>query len=199
MDLIKVIDGLQGVGGIGLLKTLVYLYVGAKGIQEACKWISSQLNNYHTRKENDEKDQETLSTVFKNNKKFKEDIEILQEQVDKLQSADDAQNERLDKIIESIKNLSDMITLNNRETREAEVATIRAQLLTLSDKAEKEQTITLADLETFDDLQQLYLRKGGNSHFKHSIIPTYFSYPVRDLNGNIASEVIERIRQDCEV
>ena len=200
MDLIKVINEFSNVGVVVILQVLVYAYIGVKATQEIYKWFLGLFNAYSDKRSQDQQDEETLASVSKDREYFNSEIKAIKENqahtsiiIGQLQASDTIMKEQLNLITNSIQNLSSMIEEDRNQTRISNVATIRAQLLNIAEKAEREGSITLADLETFDDLQKLYLEKGGNSHFKHAIIPKYFQYPVRDLNGLIAHDVIKSI------
>jgi len=200
MDLIKVINEFSNVGVVVILQVLVYVYIGVKATQEIYRWFLGLFNAYSDKRSQDQQDEETLASVSKDREYFNSEIKAIKENqahtsiiIGQLQASDTIMKEQLNLITNSIQNLSSMIEEDRNQTRISNVATIRAQLLNIAEKAEREGSITLADLETFDDLQKLYLEKGGNSHFKHSVIPKYFQYPVRDLNGLIARDVIKSI------
>lgn len=156
LSFLKEIDNI-GVGNSIRLIFLAFAFV--MGVWKIVEWTLDKLNLYH----NKLSAKETLET----------DIEALK-------ASDVKQTQNIEDLKTGLKEIKDLLETFKQNERQATVAQIRPQLLHLYYKCTEQGYVTQAELETFDDLSQIYLSNKGNASFKHKIIPEFMKLPIKN-------------------
>lgn len=158
-DFIRAVSELSGTT---VLMLVVFGFVAIKQFYEAVAWAKARLNDWRTEKNGLEKKDESIeSRISKLEKRGEwQYTELLN------------QSAKLDQIV-------DLIQCNKKDDDAVTIATARATLNTLASAILAKGYLTDVEYDTFTDLSDIYLSKGGNHAMKDKIIPAVKSLPVR--------------------
>ena len=161
-DLLSLVKAVEESPFVSIVAIILFI-AAIKGFYEFVKWIKIELNKwYQTKHEEQEKDE----TIF--------------ERLDKLESENTEQTNKVTDISTTLNNINNEIKGIREDYTKVTVALTRASLHALCDDLKDRDYITEAEYETFIDLRDVYLASGGNAVFKNKIIPYVESLPVKD-------------------
>lgn len=144
---------------------IIVMFIAAiKGVYEFIKWIKAELNEWYTKKyTTDEK---------------KENIE---ERIIQLEKNDEKQFKILDEFSKSLSTIDGKLDdLTSNQAQEA-VALTRASLNNMYPILKEQGYLTKSQYETWSNLADIYLARGGNHVFAQKIIPEIEKLEVKDI------------------
>ena len=115
------------------------------------------------------------------NIKTKSDIqnEEHKKRLETLETYVDSHYKQIESISEDLKNITKTIELNEEKHNAETIATCRSTLYRLYTEAMKKGYVSQIELETFEDIANVYVNAGGNHTMKDKIIPEFYSLPIQ--------------------
>ena len=187
MDIINFLNQVKSIGLLNFLIVLIMLMLAFKTGYDFCIWIRDTfLKGYHKKEDAKENEQETIEEHENRLKSVEKDIvEIKGHMNDIVELKDSLRNVvlQMNQISDAIKGVNQSILEEKEDRRKVTVAQIRSTLSKLyEDGKAKNGIVTEREMETFTELADIYLDKGGNSAFKNFYIPEYNKFTVKDSN-----------------
>lgn len=148
-----------------LVEIIIFLLLAVtavKGAIEGFKYIKGLFDNYHTKKSGEEKKEQTVD-----------------ERITKLEEHDKWQYNELQIQSAVLMELKQMLVEMKAENDKNVIATNRHALNQIATKVIQRGYITQTEYETFKDLSDIYLAKGGNHTMKDKIIPEVLNLPIK--------------------
>lgn len=168
--MIAFLNGIAEIGGLNALTFIILFFFAVREGYNFCIWIKEILDKYHAKKNKSESVEEQFETLKKINEKEDQEIALLRKQF-----------EEFKKEQEHCKNISN----------DYHIAIIRNTLYHIYNRCKKYGYIDQAGFEAFENLKKFYLEYGGNSIFKHKVIPYIENLTVKGIefdNPNIEDE-----------
>ena len=160
MEMIAFINGIAEIGGLTALTFIILFFFAVREGYNFCVWVKEILDKYHAKQNKTENVEEQFETLKKMNEKEDEEIALLRKQF-----------EAFKKDQEHCKSISN----------DYHIAIIRNTLYHIYNRCKKYGYIDQAGFEAFEDLKKFYLEYGGNSIFKHKVIPYIESLSVKGI------------------
>ena len=146
---------------IGIVMTILIVILALMELEKILKWIKGKFEGYH---------------------KIKTTDEDFHKKVDDLATAHQENVKLLQKIDESVNKINERLDFVEEERKLDTQASLRATLYRLYESLKDEDSLTSTQYEVFHDAAQRYLNAGGNSVFKHKIIPFMENKCIKDVN-----------------
>lgn len=149
-------------GGLNALTFLILFFFAVRESYNFCIWVKTDiLDKYHNKKNLHENTEEQFEALKEMNQKEDKEIEYLKKQIEELK--------------EQYAHCS-----NNQV--EYHLAIVRNTLYHIYNRCRKHGYIDQAEYESFESLKMFYLNNGGNSIFKHKVIPYIDSLTVKGID-----------------
>lgn len=158
-DFIRAVSDLSGTT---VLMLVVFGFVAIKQFYEAVAWAKARLEDWRDKKNGIEKKEASVESR----------LSLLEERGEWQYQELMKQSQTLDKIVE-------MMEKNSADQDAVTIATARATLNQIATKSLADGYISEADYETFENLAQIYLAKGGNHTMKQKTIPAVEKLPIK--------------------
>lgn len=160
--MIAFLNTLAELGGLNALTFLILFFFAFREGYNFCIWVKTEiLDKYHNKTKRFENTQSEFKELKEMNQKEDKEIEYLKKQVQELR--------------EQYSHCS--------ETQiEYHLAIVRNTLYHIYNRCRKYGYIDQAEYESFESLKTFYLNNGGNSIFKHKIIPYIDSLTVKGID-----------------
>ena len=187
MEVINFLNQVKSIGVLNFLIVLIMLMLAFKTGYEFCIWVRDTLfKGYHKKKDAEEDKEKTLEQHENRLKSVEKDVvEIKGHMNDVVELRDSLRNVvlQMNQISNDVKCINNSISEEKEDRRKVTVAQIRSTLSSLyEDGKAKNGVVTEREMETFTELADIYLSKGGNSAFKNFYIPEYSKFTVKDSN-----------------
>lgn len=153
--MIKLIEMLEDIGPVAAVALFWIAIMALKELIEMYRWFKARLEEWSDKKNGIERREESEE----------ERLSKLEAQYSKLDS-------KFDKMYE-------LIVQQQKDNDEVVVANSRATLNTLAEQISAKGYMTETEYDTFMDLSDMYLKKGGNHSMKDKVIPYIKSLPVK--------------------
>jgi len=158
-DTISLFEEMSNFGVGNSIKIIFLTFASIMGIWKMVEWILDKLNLYH---------------------KSASAKEELVQDIEALKVSDAKKTQSINELKAGLNEIKELFQSLKEDENKKAIAMIRPDLLNLYYKCMAQKYVTQADLETFDELAQIYLKKGGNSSFKHKIIPEFMDLPIKN-------------------
>lgn len=159
--MITFLNTIAELGGLTALTFIIIFFFAVREGYNFCIWVKTEiLDKYHNKKNKTESTEEQFNVLKQMNEK--EDHEI----------------EQLRKDINELREEQKMCHITQRTYH---LAIIRNTLYHIYNRCKKYGYIDQAEYETFESLRNIYLDNGGNSIFKHKIIPYLESLTIKGI------------------
>ena len=115
------------------------------------------------------------------NIKTKADIqnEEYLKRLEKLETYVNSHYQKILVISEDLKKITETIKENEKKHNAETIATCRSTLYRLYIEAMQKGYVTQIELETFEDIANVYISAGGNHTMKDKIIPEFYFLPIK--------------------
>lgn len=142
----------------------IILFIAAvRGLYEFVKWVKSEMEVWY-------------------NKKYTADekSENIEDRLTKLEETDERQINAIKSLEVSLSNIDSKLDDMSGRFNHQCVAVIRHSLYSMYPQIKEQGYLTQSQYETWKDLADVYLSKGGNHTFAEKIIPEVDKLEVRD-------------------
>lgn len=158
-DILSFLKEIDNIGIGNSIKLIFLAFAFVMGVWKIVEWILDKLKLYH---------------------KSASAKEELVQDIEALKVSDAKQTQSINELKAGLNEIKELFQSLKEDENKKAIAMIRPDLLNLYYKCMAQKYVTQADLETFDELAQIYLKKGGNSSFKHKIIPEFMDLPIKN-------------------
>ncbi len=160
--MITFLNAFAEIGGLNALTFLILFFFAFREGYNFCIWIKTEiLDKYHNKTKRFENAENEFKELKEMNQKEDKEIEYLKKQVQELK--------------EQYSHCSENQIQYN-------LAIVRHTLYHIYNRCCKKGYIDQAEYESFESLKTFYLNNGGNSIFKHKIIPYIDSLTVKGVD-----------------
>lgn len=160
--MITFLNTLAELGGLNALTFLILFFFAFREGYNFCIWIKTEiLDKYHNKSKRAESAQNEFKELKEMNQKEDKEIEYLKKQVQELR---------------------EQYSHCSENQIEYHLAIVRNTLYHIYNRCRKYGYIDQAEYESFESLKTFYLNNGGNSIFKHKIIPYIDSLTVKGID-----------------
>ena len=186
-NMLEFIEGIQS-NPIGAIIIIILFFAGAKQVYEFFVWLLGLLNLYHKKQTQEEKIEEMVMKVSKlvdqmdtHSKEQDKRLDEMKKNIEYLSKTDTQQKQSIKDLHESLELMKSSIDELREDNKEQVIASYSSTLYNLYTEAMERGYTDKAALESFSKLSDIYLKCGGNSVFKHKIIPQYLALPIKDI------------------
>ena len=158
-DIISLFKEMNNLGFANSAKIIFLTFAAIMGIWKIIEWVLDKLKLYH---------------------KSASAKEELAQDIEALKASDAKQTQSINELKAGLDEIKELLKLQKEDENKKAIALIRPDLLNLYYKCMEQKYVTQADFETFSELAQIYLEKGGNASFKHKIIPEFMDLPIKN-------------------
>lgn len=160
--MIAFLNTLAELGGLNALTFLILFFFAFREGYNFCIWFKTEvLDKYHNKTKKIENTQSEFKELKEMNQKEDKEIEYLKKQV---------------------QDLKEQYAHCSQNQIEYHLAIVRNTLYHIYNRCRKYGYIDQAEYESFESLKIFYLNNGGNSVFKHKIIPYIDSLTVKGID-----------------
>lgn len=181
---------------VGGIVVVILFVVAIQKTTEFIFWALEKMNIYHKKKSHEEKLEEMITEINDELKVVKEKRAEQEKTLEEMLLHTTQNTKRLESLSshevkenqvaivslkETVEYLKECLDTFKEENTKQVIASCSSILYRLYQEGAERGYTDKAALESFSNLADIYLKNGGNSSFKHKIIPQYYQLPIKDL------------------